>query len=146
MRVPPVLVDLGFKVLGTFHRAVVDATGGRLGGRAFGNPVVQLHTVGRVSGRPRTTMLLAPVVDGDRVVVVASKGGDERDPDWFKNLQAHPDAELTIGGRRRPVHARVATGDERADLWARAAAAYRGYDAYRKRTSRQIPLVVLEPR
>lgn len=146
MRCSPTLVDLGFKVVGAFHRAVVDATGGRIGGRALGNPVVQLHTVGRVSGKSRTTMLLAPVVDGDRVVLVASKGGDARDPDWFKNLEAQPDAELTMGGRRRAVRARVARGEERAELWTRAAASYHGYDAYQKRTSRQIPVVVLEPR
>ena len=72
-------------------------------GSAFGMPVVELHTVGRKSGQPRSTMLTAPVTEGDRVVLVASKGGDDRDPDWYRNLIAHPDIELTMAGLRWPA-------------------------------------------
>ena len=121
-------------------------TGGRVLGSAFGMPVVELHTVGRKSGLPRSTMLTAPVVDGDRIVLVASKGGDDRDPDWFRNLIAHPDAELIMAGRRRPVRARPATPDERAELWPRVVAAYPGYGGYQRRSRREIPLVICEPR
>src|SRR5258708_6142352 len=95
------LADLGFKAMNHAHRTIVELSGGRVLGSAFGMPVVELHTVGRISGRPRSTMLTAPVIDGDRVVLVASKGGDERDPDWYRNLTAHPEIELTMAGRRR---------------------------------------------
>jgi len=127
------------------HRAVVHLSGGQLLGSAFGMPVVELHTVGRKSGLPRSTMLTAPVIDGDRVVLVASKGGDDRDPDWYRNLMAHPEVELTMAGRRRPMLARRVSAAEKAELWPRVVAAYRGYGTYQGRTERDIPLVILEP-
>jgi deazaflavin-dependent oxidoreductase (nitroreductase family) len=140
------LADLGLKTMSQAHRAIVRVSGGRVLGSAFGMPVVELHTVGRISGRPRSTMLTAPVIDGDRVVLVASKGGDDRDPDWFRNLMAHPEIELTMADRRRLMRARRASADEKAELWPRVAAAYKGYDGYQQRTERDIPLVICEPR
>ena len=128
------------------HRAVLLSSGGRLLNSAFGMPVVELHTVGRKSGRPRSTMLTAPVVEGDKVVLVASKGGDDRDPDWYGNLMADPDIELTMRGRRRAMSARPASADEKAELWPRVVAAYRGYGGYQRRTGRDIPLVICSPR
>ena len=89
-------------------------------------PVAELHTVGRKSGQPRSTMLTAPVIEADRVVLVASKGGDDRDPDWYRNLIAHPDIELTMAGRCRPMRARRASPQEKAELWPRVVAAYTG--------------------
>lgn len=139
------LTDLSLRTMSQVHRAIVHTTGGRVLGSAFGMPVVELHTVGRTSGLPRSTMLTAPVVDGDRVVLVASKGGDDRDPDWFRNLIAHPDVELTLAGRRRPMRARQASAAEKAELWPRVVAAYRGYGSYQRRTERDIPLVICEP-
>ena len=94
------LADISLKTMSQLHRAIVHLTGGRVLGSAFGMPVVELHTVGRKSGQPRSTMLTAPVIEGDRVVLVASKGGDDRDPDWYRNLIAHPDIELTMAGQR----------------------------------------------
>ncbi len=140
------LTDVGFKTVTQLHRAIVHLTGGRVLGSAFGMPVVELHTVGRKSGLPRSTMLTAPVIDGDRIVLVASKGGDDRDPDWYRNLVAHPEIELTIAGRRRPMRARPASPEEQAELWPRVVAAYPGYGGYRRRTDRDIPLVICEPR
>jgi deazaflavin-dependent oxidoreductase (nitroreductase family) len=140
------LNDVSLKNLSQVHRALVRATGGRVGSSVMGMPVVELHTVGRRSGRPRSTMLTAPVVDGDRVVLVASKGGDDRHPDWFRNLLAHPDIELTMAGRRRAVRARAASPEEKADLWPRVVAAHRGYAAYQRRTQRDIPLVICDAR
>ena len=93
------LADISLKTMSQLHRAIVHLTGGQVLGSAFGMPVVELHTVGRKSGQPRSTMLTAPVTEGDRVVLVASKGGDDRDPDWYRNLIAHPDIELTMAGR-----------------------------------------------
>ena len=96
------LADLSMKTMSQAHRAIVHLSGGQVLGSAFGMPVVELHTTGRASGRPRSTMLTAPVTDGDRVVLVASKGGDDRDPDWYRNLLAHPEIELTMAGERLP--------------------------------------------
>ena len=140
------LIDAAFKTVTQAHRTIVHLTGGRVLGSVAGMPVVELHTVGRRSGLPRSTMLTAPVVDGDRIVLVASKGGDDRDPDWYRNLLAHPDIELTMSGRRRPMRARQASPDERAALWPRVTAAYGGYRGYQGRTSREIPLVICDPR
>jgi hypothetical protein len=89
------LADISLKTMSQLHRAIAHRTGGQVLGSAFGMPVAGLHTVGRKPGQPRSTMLTAPVIDGDRVVLVASKGGDDRDPDWYRNLIAHPDIELT---------------------------------------------------
>jgi deazaflavin-dependent oxidoreductase (nitroreductase family) len=146
MDVQQYLADISLKAMSGLHRAVVHLSGGRVLGSAFGMPVVELHTVGRTSGLPRSTMLTAPVVDGDRVVLVASKGGDDRDPDWYRNLVAHPEIELTMAGRRRPMRARRASPQEKAQLWPRVVVAYRGYGGYQRRTSRDIPLVICEPR
>lgn len=146
MRVPAALVDRAFRTLNRAHRAVLRASGGRLGARAFGMPAVQLVTVGRVSGRARSTMLTVPVVQGDRLVLVASKGGDDRDPDWYRNAVANPDVEVVRAGVRSPMRARVATADESDELWPRVVAAYGPYAGYRRRARREIPLVICEPR
>src|SRR5438270_7121039 len=121
------LADVGLKTMSRVHRIILRGTGGRVLNSAFGMQVIELHTVGRKSGLPRSAMLTAPVIDGDRVVLVASKGGDDRDPDWYRNLVAHPDVELTMAGRRRPVRARRASAQEKAELWPRVLAAYQGY-------------------
>src|SRR5271170_6449686 len=134
------LADIGLRTMSQVHRAILHGTGGRVLGSAFGMQVVELQTVGRKSGLARTTMLTTPVVEGDRIVLVASKGGDDRDPDWYRNLMAHPEAELTMGGRRRPMLARQASAAEKAELWPRVVAAYQGYGSYQRRTERDIPL------
>jgi deazaflavin-dependent oxidoreductase (nitroreductase family) len=140
------LADIGLRTMSQVHRAILHVTGGRVLGSAFGMPVVELQTVGRKSGLPRTTMLTAPIIEGDRIVLVASKGGDDRDPDWYRNLMAHPEAELTVAGQHRLVQARRASPDEKAELWPRVVAAYPGYAGYQRRTERDIPLVICEPR
>jgi deazaflavin-dependent oxidoreductase (nitroreductase family) len=104
-----------------------------------------LDHVGAKSGVERTTPLLY-VEDGKNVVIVASKGGFPKHPAWYHNLLANPDTAVQIGSENRPVHARVATPDERDRLWALADRAYPGYRDYRARAGREIPLVVLEPR
>lgn len=138
--------DAALKAMNAAHRAVLRVSGGRLLARPFGMPAVELHTVGRRTGRPRVTMLTAPVHDRSRVVLVASKGGDDRHPEWYLNLVANPEVELTIDGVRRPMRARTATAQEKAELWPQVTARYRGYAAYQRRTDRDIPLVVCEPR
>jgi len=140
------LADIGLKTMSRVHRVILHGTGGRVLNSALGMQVVELHTVGRKSGLPRSTMLTAPVIDGQRIVLVASKGGDDRDPDWYRNLMAHPDAELTVDGQRRQVRARRASAEEKAELWPRVVAAYGGYAGYQRRTQRDIPLVLCDPR
>jgi deazaflavin-dependent oxidoreductase (nitroreductase family) len=103
------LADIGLRTMSQVHRAILHMTGGRVLGSAFGMPVVELQTVGRKSGLARTTMLTTPLIEGERIVLVASKGGDDRDPDWYRNLMAHPDAELTMAGQHRLVRARRAS-------------------------------------
>jgi deazaflavin-dependent oxidoreductase (nitroreductase family) len=91
-------------------------------------------------------MLTAPIIEDDRVVLVASKGGDDRDPDWYRNLVAHPEVELTVKGETKPMVARTAAAAERDELWPRITAAYKGYGGYQQRTKREIPVVICERR
>jgi deazaflavin-dependent oxidoreductase (nitroreductase family) len=126
------------------HRVVFDVTRGRVLGSIVGMPVYKVTTRGRRSGEPRDTMLTAPVVDGDRVVLVASYGGHPTHPQWYENMLADPRIVLTGGGRRREVVVRTANAAERAELWPRVEAAYDGYRAYQARTDREIPLVICE--
>ncbi len=126
------------------HRWLYLLTGGKVGGRILGMPVLLLIAVGRRSGKSHTTALTY-VSDTRGFVVVASNGGAPHHPDWYLNLQARPEARVQIGARTTPVHARVAAEAERERLWARAVAAYRGYAGYQRRATRRIPVVVLEP-
>jgi deazaflavin-dependent oxidoreductase (nitroreductase family) len=133
------------KAFTTWHEAVFRASRGRLLGKAGGMPVLVLTTTGRRSGKKRTTMLTAPVVEDDRIVLVASYGGDSRHPTWFLNLREHPDVEVLMEGASRRMRARVASAEEKEQLWPPIVAAYRGYAAYQGRTERDIPVVILEP-
>jgi deazaflavin-dependent oxidoreductase (nitroreductase family) len=104
-----------------------------------------LDTVGAKTLKQRTTPL-AYFEDGRDVVIVASKGGAPKHPSWFHNLRAHPDTTVQIGRERRAVHARVASPEERERLWPKAVELWADYANYQKRTEREIPLVILEPR
>lgn len=137
--------DLMARVVTGAHEAVFRASGGRLLGSFGGMRVLVLTTVGRKSGQPRSTMLTVPVRDGERLVLVASYGGDDRHPAWFLNLRDNPEVTVTMDGRTRPMRARVASPEEKADLWPRVVAAYEGYGGYQSRTSREIPVVIVEP-
>ena len=135
-----------FRAVTGIHKTVFRLSRGRVLGRVGGMPVVILTTVGHRSGRKRRTVLTAPLVEGDRVVLVASYGGHSHNPKWYQNLLVRPEVGLTMRGTgERPMRARVARGDERAELWPRIVSAYPGYARYQQRTDRRIPLVVLEP-
>jgi deazaflavin-dependent oxidoreductase (nitroreductase family) len=84
--------------------------------------------------------------DDEDLVIVASKGGFPKHPAWYHNLIANPDVTVQVGSKKLPVHARVAKPEEREKLWKLAVAGYHGYEDYKARTDREIPLVVLEPR
>lgn len=143
------LADRTWPILGRVmagHTALYRATNGRIGHRTPGlPPVLLLDHVGAKSGTRRTSPLVYGV-DGSNLVLVASKGGYPKNPAWFHNLRAHPGTTVQVGSEHRSVHARAAEGEERARLWNLMVGVYPGYESYRKRTEREIPLVVLEPR
>jgi deazaflavin-dependent oxidoreductase (nitroreductase family) len=128
------------------HTAVYRATNGLIGHRFPGSPPMLLvDHVGAKTQRRRTSPLVY-AEDGENLILVASKGGYPKHPAWFHNLMANPDTQVQIGPRRRNVHARVADPEERERLWPKVVQVYGGYEDYRRRTDREIPLVILEPR
>jgi deazaflavin-dependent oxidoreductase (nitroreductase family) len=137
--------DLMFKTANAAHRVVQKLSGGRLGWQAGTMPVVELTTTGRKSGQPRTVLLTSPWQDGDTLLEVASRGGDDQHPAWFLNLRDNPEVRVAVSGKPvRPMRARVANAEERADLWPKITAEHRNYAGYQTKTEREIPLVFLE--
>jgi deazaflavin-dependent oxidoreductase (nitroreductase family) len=137
--------DVVTKMVTRFHQLTFDVSQGKVAGTVSGMPVLKLTTVGSKSGQRRSTMLSSPLVEGDTVVLVASYGGADHNPAWFGNLTANPDVEIVMNGATRKMRARVAEGDERTRLWETLTAAHDNYASYQRKTSRQIPVVVLEP-
>lgn len=132
-------------VFPAIDRRLMPLTGGRLR-TGIGQPMLLLHSRGARSGQPRATPLLY-TPRGEDLVLVASKAGADHHPAWYHNLRAHPDVEVAVAGRRRPVRAREAEGSEREQLWRLVNDNYDGYETYQRRAgSRRIPLIVLEPR
>jgi deazaflavin-dependent oxidoreductase (nitroreductase family) len=135
----PGVNDFNQRIISEFR-----ANDGMLGGPFEGAPMLLLHSTGAKSGEERVN----PVVyqaDGDRLVVFASKQGAPTNPDWYHNLLAHPRAKVEVGDRTVEVNARVAEGDERDRLWTRQKEQMPGFAEYEQKTTRQIPVVVLEP-
>ena len=140
------VTDLSMRAMNGVHRAILTLTRGRLGWTIGPMHVVELHTIGRTSGQRRSTMLTAPIHEPGMVVLIASKGGDDRHPFWYLNLVAYPQVELTEHGVTRPMLARTAGAAEKAALWPRIVRANPGYAGYQRKTSRDIPVVICEPR
>ena len=135
----------GLRWVGKLNKPLYRLSGGRLGGKVGKAPVLLLTTTGRKSGQKRT----APVVylrDGENVVVINTNAGNERVPAWSLNLKADPNAEVEVGRKRWAVRARIAEGEERATLWDRHMEQYSGWEDYKARLSREISVIVLEPR
>jgi len=132
-------------LFGEEHVRVYRETAGERGYHWRGTTILLLTTKGRVSGEARTTPLIHRT-DGERWVVVASKGGAPENPAWFENLLANPDAAIQVKGEEVPVHATTAEGDERARLWSLMTEVWPAYDDYQTKTARQIPVVVLARR
>lgn len=126
------------------HTFVYRATGGKLGGRIVGAPMLLLTTTGRKSGKKRTSPLLY-LEDGQDLVLVASNGGAPVHPAWWYNLRASPEATVEIGRRKLQVRAEKASLKEKERLWPRLVSMYPGYETYRHRTDREIPVVILRP-
>ena len=121
------------------------ATDGADGHLWRGYPTLVLTTTGRRSGRPRRQMLIYGR-DGDRYLVVASMGGADRHPQLYRNLLAHPEVQVQVCAERFTARARPATPAEKPRLWRLMAELYPPYEAYQARTSRDIPVVILERR
>jgi deazaflavin-dependent oxidoreductase (nitroreductase family) len=133
-------------LFGQEHVRVYRETGGERGYHwRNGTTILLLTTKGRSSGQERTTPLIHRV-DGDRWVVVASKGGAPDHPGWFQNLQADPEATIQVKAERIPVRASVAEGEERDRLWTAMTEVWPDYDSYQQKTDRQIPVVVFSRR
>lgn len=132
-------------LFGAEHVRVYRETDGERGYNWRGTTILLLTTDGRSSGEPRTTPLIHRT-DGDRWVVVASKGGAPQNPDWYQNLSANPDALIQVKGQEIPVRAADAEGAERERLWRLMTEVWPAYDEYQKRTEREIPVVVFSRR
>ena len=130
-------------LFGQVHVRVYRQTAGERGYHWRGATILLLTTKGRMSGRERTTPLIFRS-DGERWVIIASQGGAPDHPGWYKNLARDPHATIQVKDERIPVRARDAEGEERARLWSLMTENWPSYDAYQRRTARQIPVVVLE--
>jgi deazaflavin-dependent oxidoreductase (nitroreductase family) len=130
-------------LFGQEHVRRYQETDGEVGHIWRGVPTLLLTTTGRRSGQPYTTPLIY-VQDGGNYVVIASKGGAPRHPDWYRNLVDRPEVGVQVKGDRFRARAKTAQGDERERLWKQMAEVWPDYDQYQQKTSRQIPVVVLE--
>lgn len=138
--------DAMLKTMNALHRVVLKVSFGKVGWNAGSMPVVELTTTGRKSGQPRTVLLTSPVQEGDAVIVVASKGGEDTHPAWFLNLRDDPAVKVGVGGKPAAAYtATVLADDERDALWPQIEASYKGYAGYQRKTDRKIPLVRLAP-
>ncbi len=133
------------RLFGAKHVQVYRETGGERGYHWRGTSILLLTTTGRKSGETRTTPLIHRQ-DGERWIVVASKGGSPDHPAWYKNLEANPDATIEVKDEEIPVRASTASGEERARLWRLMTEDWPAYDGYQKKTDREIPVVVLARR
>ena len=138
--------DRFLKTMNGVHKGLLRLSGGRLGWTAADMPVLELTTTGRRSGRPRPVMLTSPLMDGDRIVIVASKGGEDTHPAWFLNLREDP--QVTVSMKGAPgvsMLASIASPGERDRLWPIVVDEQARYGGYQENTEREIPLVLLEP-
>ena len=129
-----------------FNRKIIDefrANGGKVGGQFAAAPLLLLTTTGAKSGKPRTTPLVY-TKDGNRMVLIASMAGAPNNPDWYHNLKAHPTATVELGREKFQVKATVTAGAERERLYDAQAALMPIFNDYRKKTTREIPVFVLE--
>lgn len=133
----------GENIFNAIQIALYRLSGGKLAGNFQGVPILLLTTTGRKTGKKRTTPVLY-LKDNDQIVIVASHAGAPKHPGWWHNLQHHPRTEIQIQRNTLPVEAREATPAERERLWPMLIALYPDYANYQKRTTRTIPIVLLQ--
>ncbi|EIV93939.1 nitroreductase family deazaflavin-dependent oxidoreductase [Frankia sp. QA3] len=131
--------DFNARIIADFR-----ATQGHPGGQFAGTPILLLHTTGARSGNPRINPLMY-VEDGDRYLVFASYAGAPKDPAWYHNLKAHPEAKIEIDTRILAVRVDEVTGVERDAVYARHAANYPAFAEYEAKAGRKIPVIALTP-
>lgn len=120
------------------------ANGGKVGGQFEGAPLLLLHTTGARTGQERVNPVMYRA-EGNKLAVFASKAGANTNPDWYHNLLANPVVTVEIGAETKSAHARVASQDERDRIWSAQKTEWPGFADYETKTSRQIPVVILEP-
>jgi F420H(2)-dependent quinone reductase len=135
----------GLRMVGKLNVPLYRLSRGRIGGKVGNGPVLLLTTNGRKSGEPRTAPVLY-LADGERYVVINTNAGNTKTPAGSLNLRADPEAEVEVRGRRTKVRARIAEGEERAELWRQHMQQYSGWDYYESKLDREIGVFVLEPR
>lgn len=138
--------DFVLKSMNNIHRSILKISGGRKGWEAGKMPVLKLTTTGRKSGEPRMVMLTSPLQEGDSMIIVASRGGDDQHPAWFVNLRDNPTVEVETKDQPKSKWvARIATSDERERMWPLITERYKNYGGYQSKTNREIPLIFLTP-
>ena len=136
--------DRMLKTMNGIHRLILGVTRGKAGWTAGNMPVLELTTIGRKSGEPRSCLLTSPIQENGEIVIVASRGGDDHHPAWYLNLLETPQVQVSYkGAPHKIMTARTANSEERARMWPIVAGAYKGYAGYQEKTSREIPLVIL---
>jgi deazaflavin-dependent oxidoreductase (nitroreductase family) len=136
--------DRTLKAMNGVHRLILGVTRGKAGWTAGNMPVLELTTIGRKSGEPRSCLLTSPIQENGEIVIVASRGGDDHHPAWYLNLLETPQVQVSYkGAPHKIMTARTANSEERARMWPVVAGAYKGYAGYQEKTSREIPLVIL---
>ena len=136
--------DRMLKTMNGVHRLILGVTRGKAGWTAGNMPVLELTTIGRKSGEPRSCLLTSPLQEKGEIVIVASRGGDDHHPAWYLNLLETPQVQVSYkGAPHKIMTARTANTQERARMWPVVAGAFKGYAGYQEKTSREIPLVIL---
>lgn len=120
------------------------ANGGKVGGPFDGAPMLLLHSVGAKSGKERVHPLVYLQVNGS-YAIFASKGGAPTNPDWYHNVRANPEVTIELGDETKKVRARVLQGAEREPIWTQQKELMPGFADYERKTSREIPVIMLEP-
>ena len=135
--------DSFMKLANTLHRALIKVSAGKRGWDFYGMPVIKLTTIGRVSGKDRSVMLTSPVKSDGDICLVASKGGDDRHPEWYLNLLRDPRVKVEVPSGTKSMIATIAEGDERESLWNQIVSDFPNYGAYQEKTDREIPVIIL---
>ena len=136
--------DRMLKTMNGIHRVILGVSRGKAGWTAGKMPVLELTTICRNSGEPRSCLLTSPLQENGEIVIVASRGGDDHHPAWYLNLLETPQVQVSYkGAPHKIMTARTANSEERARMWPIVAGAYKGYAGYQEKTSREIPLVIL---
>ena len=132
------------KLANTLHRALIKVSAGKRGWDFYGMPVIKLTTIGRVSGKDRSVMLTSPIKSNGDICLVASKGGDDRHPEWYLNLLRDPRVKVEVPSGTKSMIATIAEGDERESLWNQIVSDFPNYGSYQEKTNREIPVIILK--